>query len=103
MVGKLPSRFGNLKLPKAIASHKATAQLGQSKRERVRRAVLSAEPLCRVCDAAGRVSAAVEVDHIRPLWAGGTHARENLQGLCVACHEAKTLRETAERFKNGIT
>jgi hypothetical protein len=46
-----------------------------------------------VCESRGRVSATVEVDHIRALHDGGTNARENLQGLCAECHKAKSRAE----------
>lgn len=55
---------------------------------RVGAEVLSDEPRCRRC---GEPSA--DVDHIVPLWQGGTDARSNLQGLCKSCHSQKTSRE----------
>jgi 5-methylcytosine-specific restriction enzyme A len=60
----------------------------------LRRAVLFEQPLC----ACGCGGLAEEVDHIRPLAAGGDRwARENLQGLARQCHAAKTRRELAAR------
>lgn len=32
----------------------------------------------------------LELDHIKPLYKGGTHAPENLQLLCKSCHKKKT-------------
>jgi len=64
---------------------------------RLRAAVLRREPLCRACAAAGRVTAAREVDHIVPRRAGGPDASSNLQGLCKPCHSAKTMRESIAR------
>ena len=61
--------------------------------ERLRAAVLAEEPLCRECQAAGRVEAATDVDHVKPRARGGTDARSNLQPLCHECHSAKTARE----------
>ena len=60
-----------------------------------------AEPLCRICLASDRVTAAQEVDHIVPLHLGG-HATErgNLQPLCVNCHLAKSNAETTGRAFN---
>jgi 5-methylcytosine-specific restriction protein A len=60
---------------------------------RLRALVLLQEPFCRACRAQGRVTASQDVDHIRPRALGGTDDRGNLQGLCHACHSAKTLRE----------
>jgi 5-methylcytosine-specific restriction enzyme A len=59
----------------------------------LRRRVLAEEPLCRPCAAAGRTSASREVDHIVPRSQGGTTERVNLQGICSACHRAKTTAE----------
>ena len=63
---------------------------------RARAAVLAEEPLCRLCLTAGRVSASVVVDHILSLAAGGSDERENKQGLCTPCHDAKSAAERAE-------
>ena len=56
---------------------------------KLRRRVLREEPLCR----AGCGRASVEVDHITPLARGGSHHRQNLQGLCRTCHSQKSVRE----------
>jgi 5-methylcytosine-specific restriction protein A len=62
---------------------------------KIKEQVLREEPLCRPCKAVGRVAASIECDHIQPLEQGGTDERENLQGICVPCHRAKTARERA--------
>lgn len=61
---------------------------------RLRAQVLQDDPLCRECQAQGRVEPGVDVDHIVPhrgdlarFW-----NRENLQALCHACHSRKTQR-----------
>ncbi len=46
---------------------------------------------CRTC---GLVTNDLEVDHIVNLAQGGTEDDSNLQALCVACHKAKTARES---------
>lgn len=56
----------------------------------LRALVLREEPWCYLC---GRPS--VEVDHKRPLFEGGTDDRDNLGGICVGCHKAKTAAESA--------
>ncbi|MFZ9894257.1 MAG: HNH endonuclease [Burkholderiaceae bacterium] len=48
------------------------------------------QPLCVECKKVGRVSMATEVDHILPLFKGGTDCLENLQGLCAKHHRIKT-------------
>jgi 5-methylcytosine-specific restriction protein A len=58
-------------------------------------------PLCVKCEAAGRVAAATELDHITPLWAGGSDTPSNWQGLCRPCHEAKTAEEARIRGRGG--
>lgn len=35
----------------------------------------------------------MELDHIEPLFRGGSDEPDNWQGLCVKCHEAKTLAD----------
>jgi 5-methylcytosine-specific restriction enzyme A len=50
-----------------------------------------ANPLCVMCLAQGIVSAATELDHILALSNGGADTAANRQGLCAACHRAKTL------------
>lgn len=62
--------------------------------EKVRRAHLRMEPLCRNCEERGRVEPASEVDHIVPLSEGGARLdHDNLQSLCRPCHNRKTARE----------
>lgn len=65
---------------------------GQAMRARV----LAEEPYCRMCLAEGKRVQATEVDHIVPLAAGGDNSRENQQGLCEPCHDAKSKRERSE-------
>jgi 5-methylcytosine-specific restriction endonuclease McrA len=55
--------------------------------------VLSANPLCVMCQAKGRVTIATEVDHIIALTNGGVedpNDDSNRQGLCEPCHVEKT-------------
>lgn len=56
---------------------------------RIRRAILARDPVCRSCG----VEPSTEVDHIRR---GDDHRPTNLQGLCHACHVAKTAVEARE-------
>ena len=59
--------------------------------------ILSINPLCAECQKHGKVTVATEVDHIIPLFKGGTEEDNNLQGLCRACHEVKTLADTGKK------
>lgn len=63
------------------------------KRQEIRARYLRAHPLCVDCEAAGRVTAAVELDHVIPLAKGGTWEWSNLAGRCTPCHAAKTRLE----------
>jgi 5-methylcytosine-specific restriction protein A len=63
--------------------------------QKARVAYLKAHPLCAACERAGRVTAATEVDHVRPhkgdmkiFW-----DHTNWQGLCHECHSRKTALE----------
>jgi 5-methylcytosine-specific restriction protein A len=59
--------------------------------QRVRLAVLSEEPLCRDCKAAGRIVEATEVDHVD----GDVSNldRANLVPKCKPCHSRKTVAQ----------
>lgn len=52
-------------------------------------------PLCVHCEAAGRVTAATQLDHIIPLSKGGDDidVESNRQGLCKPCHDKKTAKD----------
>lgn len=69
---------------------------GRRRQERNAR-VLRAHPLCVQCQLRGDVQAAVEVDHVVPLHLGGKEDDANLQGLCRACHAAKSADESRAR------
>jgi 5-methylcytosine-specific restriction protein A len=58
--------------------------------QRIRARQLAKHPLCAMCLTAGLVTQADEVDHVLPLFKGGTDHPSNLQSLCSPCHEAKT-------------
>ena len=95
MPGKPPLLGGNKRKAWARQDGRPDRRLRGRAGQRDRAQVLAEEPLCRVCQVAGRVSAAVEVDHVVPLSRGGTEARSNKQGLCRACHRAKSAAESA--------
>jgi 5-methylcytosine-specific restriction endonuclease McrA len=50
---------------------------------------------CKNCDA--HLDDSVELDHIKPLWEGGSTAEDNCQALCKPCHHEKTTAEAAQR------
>lgn len=57
---------------------------------RLRDAFLAEHPMCRMCAAAGRTTAATVVDHIVPHRGDNRLrlSRWNLQPLCKPCHDA---------------
>jgi 5-methylcytosine-specific restriction endonuclease McrA len=59
--------------------------------EKRRKWILDASPTCALCG-----SPANEVDHILPKAQGGTDDDDNLQALCPACHQRKTLAESRQ-------
>ena len=68
----------------------------------LRARLLSDEPLCVHCTDQGRLSLAVEVDHIVPLYKGGSNEQDNMQGLCVECHKVKTAKDMGHRERVTI-
>ena len=52
-----------------------------------------------VCELPGCDASAIDVDHKKPLWQGGTNTLDNAQLLCKKHHAAKTAREAPERAK----
>ncbi|MBP6564142.1 MAG: HNH endonuclease [Burkholderiales bacterium] len=79
-----------------IVSHHVDRIRGRANQRR-RERILSAQPLCVLCQAEDRVALATEVDHVVPLWKGGGDHDGNLQPLCSSCHASKSAREAAER------
>ena len=65
--------------------------------QRLRRAVLAEEPLCRHCRRAGLLPEANEVHHVQPVARRPELRleRANLVPLCKPCHSAETAREQA--------
>jgi 5-methylcytosine-specific restriction protein A len=49
--------------------------------------------LCQPCKAQKRTKLATEVDHIVPMFEGGSDAKANLQAICTECHAVKTKAE----------
>ena len=73
-----------------------------SKRWRsLRNYYISMFPLCELCEKAGFIVPAKEIDHIKPMRLGGSWTSiDNLQSLCSLCHQRKTLSEVRKNIKN---
>ncbi len=52
---------------------------------------------CERCKATGAVRPATIVDHIVPLWAGGSEDDSNRQAINEACHLEKSAAEARQR------
>ena len=62
--------------------------------ERTRKRILSRDKgLCQPCMADGKLRPAKQVDHKVPKFEGGTDDDDNLQAICLPCHQAKTAAE----------
>ena len=73
--------------------------------QRFRLRHLGRHPLCVMCEKAGRVRLATELDHIVALTNGGMDFDKdpsNAQGLCSACHEDKTRADLGQRVKKQV-
>lgn len=60
---------------------------------KIRRGILARD--CYTCRSCGRTGGELQVDHINPIFKGGTDEPANLQTLCVSCHAEKTKLELA--------
>lgn len=62
--------------------------------EQTRKRILSRDKgLCQVCLEESKLRPAKQVDHKVPKAEGGTDEDNNLQAICVPCHQAKTAAE----------
>jgi 5-methylcytosine-specific restriction protein A len=75
----------------------ATVRITGSRLQKIRRDKLLSNPACEECARNGIVTPARVIDHIAPLWAGGSESANNRQSLCIRCHDAKSAIETKER------
>lgn len=83
--------------PDAWREGLTTAQRGYGGRwQRARLAYLAKHPLCRMCEAQGRVTEATLVDHIKDHRGDMTlfwDSAGNWQALCKPCHGIKTAAD----------
>lgn len=78
-------------------------RLRGAKLQELRRHHFALHPLCARCLRQERVTAATELDHIVPLFKGGSmRDPKNLQSLCSACHQDKTAEDMGHSTKQTI-
>lgn len=72
-----------------------------SKWRTIRKRILTRDcGMCQACARAERFSLACDVDHVVPIWEGGSEEDDdNLQSLCDPCHKAKTAAEAGRRAR----
>lgn len=72
--------------------------------DKLRKRILTRDKhLCQPCKDKGRLTAAKQVDHIKSKANGGTDAEDNLQSICIPCHNDKTITEKGHRVKPTIS
>ena len=67
----------------------------------LRKSLFKREPLCRECKALGIVMLATQRDHIVSLREGGKDTEDNVQPLCEAHHEERSLAEALRGRARG--
>ena len=83
--------------PRTEATQRKRGWAGVQDRNRIRNRDCG---LCQECKRQGRVALGSAVDHIVPLWKGGSDDPTNKELLCAPCHDAKTAREAGERARS---
>lgn len=71
----------------------ATKRITGRRLQAMRALLFAANPLCVECSRLDLIAVATQRDHITPLAEGGADDDTNVQGLCDACHEGKSLAE----------
>ena len=91
-------RLATFNPPRPDTVQRVRGWKGVQDRERIRK---RDNGLCQECLRHDRVSVGAAVDHIVPLWNGGTDDDANKELLCQPCHDAKSAREARERARGG--
>lgn len=93
-----------LKHPAKVWAKKPTAakRITGRKLQQLRKELFEREPLCRPCYKAGRVTVGTMRDHITPLEEGGMDTEDNVQNICVACHDEKSKAERARGVRRAF-
>ncbi len=97
---ELPSRIPMLKPDRRkVLTPNRTLALNGAAWAKLRALVLAEEPICRRCYEYGRITAAVDVDHIDN--DAANNQRANLQALCHSCHSVKTAQDMGAPVRHG--
>ena len=80
----------------------APARLSGRKGQQRRARWLSSQPLCIMCEREGFITAGTDVDHVVPLSKGGADDESNLQTLCHAHHQDKSVSDKGQRIRPTI-
>lgn len=83
--------------PAKLATTATTRTRGSSWQATRARILRRDAGLCLYCQPFGHYTPATEVDHRRPLWAGGSDADRNLASTCSPHHRLKTAAEEHAR------
>lgn len=89
-----PSRVTMLPTQRPDAVERVRGSAGVRDRERIRARDCG---LCQECKRRGKTTLGGPVDHITPLWKGGSDEDDNKELLCTRCHDVKTACEATQR------
>lgn len=87
------SRCGKHQREAWVKKPTASKRITGRKLQALRQSLFTRQPLCVMCEAKGLVVVATQRDHIQSLGEGGTDTEDNVQALCQACHDGKSLAE----------
>ena len=77
-------------LMELLEKHFNCKRISFTKQER-EQIVNSQNNFCNLCG--DKIGKSFQIDHIRPLSNGGNNEKDNLQALCISCHQEKTKEE----------
>lgn len=81
---------------------KHTERLRGWKLQQQRKRLHAERPLCVMCDERGAVTMGTELDHVVPVFRGGSNEDDNLQWLCTECHREKTAADCGTTYRAPV-
>ena len=91
--------FDDDDLPRFDPKEKRTRGWKWSK---IRQHILRNRPLCEMCLDVGITRAADQIDHIVPIFKGGTDDEDNLQPICVEHHRKNPAQDLGIIYRPPI-